>query len=115
MTGLAIRHQWEPLTAAACARLEAAAGVFELRDEHGVSLIDYAGAGSRFGLRGELTRLADTAGPTTQFRVEVTSTYLSRWRELLSSYWNTFGHLPRGNADHHPIGLRPFGNYGEFS
>lgn len=112
VNGLAIRSPWTPLTGEAAGRLEAAAGVYELRRHGTVEVIDYAGTNTAFGLRGELARHAGECASGTEFRVEVTSAYISRWSELLSAYLNTFGQLPRGNAEHRPHQLRPFGHYG---
>ena len=109
-SGLEIRSPWQDLTVANARRVEAAVGVYELRSSSGVVRIDYAGARSRLGLRGELLALA-TAGAAEglQFRSEVVTTYLTRWAELLGLHLARHGQLPRDNVDHHPRGLRPLG------
>lgn len=107
---LEIRSTWLRLTAENAGRLEAAVGVYELRSRSGTFRIDYAGAATRFGLRGELIALAasDAAGDV-EFRSEVVTTYLSRWAELLACHLAQHGSLPPGNADHHPPNLKPVG------
>lgn len=110
MDGLGIRSDWKPLTAASIRRIEAAVGVYEVRGPSGTLLLGYAGSRSRLGLRGELLDLA-TSGRAEglEFRSEVTTTYLTRWSELLGLHLARHGQLPPGNVDHHPRGLRPVG------
>lgn len=74
-------------------------GVYQLADgDDEVTLIGYAGGRSRFGLRGELdAHLA--RGETGSFRIEATSAYLSRYRELLMVHFADHGDLPPGNAE----------------
>ena len=80
--GLAIRGPWRPLTAREAARVPAAVGVYEVRDADGETCsIGYAGARTRFGLRGVLIELAEQH-VGREVRTEVTTAYLSRWREL---------------------------------
>ncbi len=101
--GLSIRATWRPLTAAAVAHAPAATGVYELRRGPTTVLVGYAGGNSRFGLRGELTDLAGTH-PDSEYRAEVTTAYLSRWRELLGVHLARTGGLPAGNAGVRGIG-----------
>lgn len=110
MSGLDIRSGWQQLTPANVRRVEAAVGVYELRSAEGTLRIDYAGARSRLGLRGELLALAgDATDPILEFRSEVNTTYLTRWAELLGLHLARHGRLPAENLDHHPRGLRPVG------
>lgn len=104
--GLAIRAEWRPLTARAAAEVPGATGVYELRCGGNTVLIAYAGARTRFGLRGVLAELA-AARPGHDFRAEVTTAYLSRWRELLGWQLGRTGRLPVGNED--VPGIRPIG------
>ena len=82
--------------------LPATLGVYELADAGGrVVHVGYAGGRSLFGLRGALEReAAERRHGATQFRCEVTSAYLSRWRELLMLHVADHGALPPGNP--HP-------------
>jgi hypothetical protein len=104
-----IRSRWQALTPANAQRVEAAVGVYELRSSTGTLRFGYAGAGTRFGLRGELSALAEGAEPDVEFRSEVITTYLSRWSELLGRHLARYGVLPPGNADQHPSPMKPVG------
>lgn len=110
MSGLDIRSSWQRLSAGNVRRVEAAVGVYELRSPAGTVRIDYAGARSRLGLRGDLLALAgDETAETLEFRSEVVTTYLTRWAELLGVHLARHGRLPVDNLDHHPRGLRAVG------
>lgn len=76
-------------------------GVYEVRALDGEILrIGYAGGRSRFGLRGELECLLQRYGAEyAQVRFEVTSSYLSRYQELLAVHLHDHGHKPRDNED----------------
>ncbi|HEY9416960.1 MAG TPA: hypothetical protein VIQ30_19555 [Pseudonocardia sp.] len=106
---LSIRGPWRPLTTAAVAGAPAATGVYELRRDATTVLVGYAGGRSRFGLRGELTALAGDH-PDSEYRAEVTTAYLSRWRELLGVHLARTGRLPAGNTD--VPGIGPIGPRG---
>jgi hypothetical protein len=114
MSGLAIRAPWQDLDTAATAALPAATGVFEIERDGSVIRVGYAGARSLFGLRGVLTDLA-AHEPGAHFRAEVTTAYLSRWRELLGAHLAEHGALPPGNAAEQPARLRPIGPRGATS
>jgi hypothetical protein len=77
--------RWRDLTEDEVAAVGAHMGVYELADAEGnVVSVGYAVVRSPFGLRGELRRHLDrTDGAAAKFRVEVTTAYLSRYRELL--------------------------------
>ncbi len=61
-------------------------GVYELADaEQGVVFVGMAGGRSRFGLRGELMDAVARQG-ASYYRCEITSAYLTRYRELLMQY-----------------------------
>lgn len=108
MTGLAISKPWLVLTEEAIAALPGQLGVFELKGQSEViTRIGYAGGREPFGLRSALASVASEApdGETIMFRYELTSSYLTRWEELLMVHKALHGHLPEGNADHlHPVG-----------
>ena len=73
-------------------------GVYELRaGQTEIVRIGYAGSRSLFGLRGELTAELAKAQAGTWFRCEVTSSYLSRYAELLMRFKAAHGALPRDN------------------
>jgi hypothetical protein len=95
---------FQPLTAEAVAALPGQLGVFELADDGGVvRRIGYAGGRSAFGVRSEL---APFVGRYAAFRWESTSSYLSRYAELLMVHAADHdGALP---ADQPPL-PRPLG------
>ena len=94
---------WRPLSESA--RLPAQLGVFELGDESGRILqVGYAGGRSRFGLRGAVLDAGQALPAAEQFRVEVTTAYLTRYRELLMAYVDDHGVLPPANAPEPSLG-----------
>ena len=99
MPGVRMQGAWQPLDHEHVEALGMHMGVYQLADgEDAVRLIGYAGGRSRYGLRGELeTHLL--AGRAARFRVEVTSAYLSRHRELLLVHLADHGRLPPDNAE----------------
>jgi hypothetical protein len=111
VSGLDIRAPWRPLDAATAATLPPATGVYEIEHDGAVVYVGYAGARSMFGLRGVVAgRVADHPG--ARFRAEVTTAYLSRWRELLGAHLGGRGTVPTGNVGDQPAGLRPVGPRG---
>ena len=77
-------------------------GVFELADQDGkVLYIGAAGGNSQYGLKGAVNdALSDLNLPSsTQFRVEITTSYYTRQRELLMAHVADFGVLPPLNPD----------------
>jgi len=80
---IGISKPWQALNADSVRTIPPTVGVFELADANGRSLgFGYAGASSTFGLRSEVAKAAAAASDAAQFRVEVTSLYLSRLKEL---------------------------------
>jgi hypothetical protein len=74
-------------------------GVFELGDADGaVIYVGYAGGRSRFGLRGEIEAAAARVAECAGYRFEVTTAYLTRYRELLMAHQSRHGRLPRCNS-----------------
>jgi len=90
---------FKALSAEAVEALPGHMGVFELADDDDeVLFIGYAGGRSLFGLRGEVNEvMARTRA--TQFRVEVTTAYLTRYRELLMRHRAAHGALPAENNE----------------
>jgi hypothetical protein len=86
-----------PLTEATVQALPGHMGVYQLADTNGqIQFVGYAGGKSLFGLRGEIAdQLTKTAAST--FRVEITTAYLTRYRELLMSYRADHDCLPPEN------------------
>jgi len=98
---------WRPLDREAVHRLPGQLGVYELANTSGgVVMVGYAGGRSLFGLRGVLEDVL-SAPPhgAIQFRVEVTTQYLTRYRELLMVHVADHGALPVANQENPPIGL----------
>ena len=85
-------------------------GVYQLADEHQqVLYIGYAGGNSLFGLKGEVGQTLQRLPQACLVRWEVTSSYLTRYKELLMLPSHDFGELPDNNEPL-PLGvLRPVG------
>ena len=95
--------EWSPLSDSE--RLPAQLGVFELGDHRGQILqVGYAGGRSRFGLRGAVAEAAQGLAAADRFRVEVTTAYLTRYRELLMAYVEDHCALPPANAPEPSLG-----------
>lgn len=96
MSGLEIRAAWRPLEEAHVEALGGHMGVYEVAAASGETvLIGYAGGRSVFGLRGELReQLAAVPHPGASFRCEITTAYLSRYKELLMLHAAKHGSLP---------------------
>ena len=107
MTEIRIRGEWQPLDEEHVAEVGGHMGVYELSrsERRAVVFIGYAGGRSVFGLRGELRdRLAQSRmAATVWFRCEITTTYLSRYKELLMVHVADHGSIPiendRGDPD----------------
>jgi len=70
-------------------------GVFALADAKDNTLfIGYAGGRTPFGLKGEITDQLQTTEGAVRARIEITTSYLSRYRECLMFYQAQFGCLP---------------------
>ncbi|MGC0417715.1 DUF7508 domain-containing protein [Embleya sp. AB8] len=85
---------WIPLTAEHVNAVPGCVGVFEVADENGIVVIDYAGGHTSFGLRGALIQCLDQ-GLGRSFRYERTNAYISRYREVAQVFTNEFGTPPR--------------------
>ena len=70
-------------------------GVYQLANEAGeVIFVSYAGGRSLGGLRGEISRSLTERSEATQVRFEITTSYLSRYKELLMLHQADHGSLP---------------------
>ncbi len=86
-------------------RLSGSNGIYELADENGhILYVGYAGSRARYGLRGKLMGhfsedepKSEIHGKAVYFHYEVTSSYLSRWTEVIGRY-NELGSLPPANV-----------------
>ena len=102
MSGVRMTGRWLPLDTEHVERLGGHMGVYELAAADGeVMRIGFAGGRSVFGLRGELRRAldGDRDGVAASFRYEITTSYLSRYRELLMVHAADHGAIPAGNVD----------------
>jgi hypothetical protein len=101
MSGVRMQSAWLPLDAEHVAAVGGYMGVYELASGDGeVVFIGYAGGRSVFGLRGELAAVLEARpGAQLSFRTEVTTTYLSRYKELLMVHLADHGSVPVDNSD----------------
>lgn len=75
-------------------------GVFQLADaEQQVIYIGYAGGNSTFGLLGEVTQACGALPQAMYFRHEITTSYLSRFRELMMVHIHDHGVAPQENPE----------------
>jgi hypothetical protein len=89
---------WSACDAASIEALPGQLGVFELANAPGETLyIGCADARTLFGLRSAVRKSVDEIADAVSFRVEVTTAYHSRWRELLMVHAADHGALPRHN------------------
>lgn len=85
---------WRPVSEENVSALPGCVGVYEVADETGAVVdIGYAGGLLPFGLRSALTPWLSKPG-TWQFAYEVTSSYLTRFRELAMLHRAIHGELP---------------------
>ena len=88
-------------------------GVFVLADaQQNTRYIGYAGGKSIYGLKGEVETAVQALPAVTFVRWEVTSSYHSRYKELLMLHHYDFGELPPDNPPPSAITLgklRPAG------
>ena len=91
---------WSACDAASIEALPGQVGVFELANEPGETLyIGCADARTLFGLRSAVRQRVDEFNDVVSFRVEITTAYHSRWRELLMVHVADHGELPRHNEE----------------
>lgn len=90
---------WIPLNAKNLELVKGQLGVYELGSEvDGVTFIGCADARSLFGLKSELQAHLDK-GATSCFRIEITSAYQTRYRELLMVHFADYQSYPRDNIE----------------
>lgn len=101
VTGVYMQSRWSPLDAEHVADVGGHMGVYQLGSPDGeIVFIGYAGGRSVLGLRGELaSRLESEQERALMFRTEITSTYLSRYKELLMAYVAQHGSVPIDNSE----------------
>ena len=94
---LRIDKPWRPREEAA--KLPGQLGVFELADTGGnVLFIGVADARSLFGLRSAVGEAFEKVAGAVKFRIESTSSYHTRYRELLMVYQADHGVPPAANV-----------------
>lgn len=101
---------WRALEEASVRQLPGQLGVYQIADREGELLyIGFAGGRSLYGLRGELLAELEARDPKCtqglQYRIEVNTSYQTRYRELLMAYQHDTGDLPVGNRDNPPPNL----------
>ena len=92
-----------PLWTPKAAQLSGSNGIYELADENlHILYTGYAGSRARFGLRGKLIDHfserelnPEIRGKAKYFRYEVTSSYLSRWVEVVARHHQAGAMPPR--------------------
>jgi hypothetical protein len=101
VTGVYMQSPWSPLDAEHVAGVGGHMGVYQLASPDGeVVFIGYAGGRSVLGLRGELaSRLEAAPEREFMFRTEITTTYLSRYKELLMAHVARYGSVPTDNPE----------------
>jgi hypothetical protein len=99
------QFQDTPIWGPPARKLSGSNGIYELADESlKVLYVGYAGSRARYGLRGKLMDHFSEKEPNPEirgkaryFRYEVTSSYLSRWTEVIGRYSQVEA-LPSGNV-----------------
>ena len=70
-------------------------GVFQLADhDQNIVFVGYAGGKSLHGLKGEVSQRIDNHANAIFMRYEITTSYLSRYKEILMVHKADFGELP---------------------
>ncbi|MBV1906358.1 MAG: hypothetical protein KUG75_09800 [Pseudomonadales bacterium] len=93
---LRLDKQWVALNEQTVSALKAELGVFQLGDANkDVVYVGRAGSQSLFGLRGELEK---HIGSASYFRTEITSSYSTRFQELMMLHHADFGDYPPLNS-----------------
>jgi hypothetical protein len=106
MPEIRLRGEWRRLDGDSVAKVGGHMGVYELSSPKGaVFFIGFAGGRSVFGLRGELEdKLSLMPDREIWFRCEITTTYLSRYKEILMVHVADNGSLPSENDPDEPLG-----------
>ncbi len=88
---------WTPIDVA-LTRLHGQVGVYQLANEEQVVIyIGFAGGRSLFGLKGEVAAQAAAQSDARFVRVEITTSYTTRYRELLMVHIADHGESPVNN------------------
>jgi hypothetical protein len=98
-------YEGTPLWTPAARKLSGSNGIYEIADASmKVIYVGYAGSRARFGLRGKLIDHfserelnPEVRGKARYFRYEITSSYLSRWVEVIGRH-SQHGVIPAGNV-----------------
>jgi hypothetical protein len=91
---------WTRLTTEAARAAGCYLGTYRLRnDQDEIVYIGYAGSRAAFGLRGLLEEHLRSATEPLWFTTDVTSSYLTRYQELLMLHRFEHGGLPRYNRE----------------
>jgi hypothetical protein len=100
VSGVRMQSAWVALDESGVGAVGGYMGVYEIASPDGeVVKIGFAGGRSVFGLRGELqAELAEPDRLGASFRCEITTAYLSRYKELLMVHVADHGALPMENA-----------------
>jgi hypothetical protein len=90
---------WQPiaevLSGTSSDKVHGEMGVYQLADaDEQVIFIGYAGGRSRFGLRGEISNFETSAPGSLYVRFEITTSYFSRYQELLMIHQADHGSFP---------------------
>lgn len=106
MSEIRFRGDWQQLDAESVAKVGGHMGVYQLSSPKGdVVFIGYAGGRSVFGLRGELlSKLESNGSRDVWFRCEITTAYLSRYKEALMVHVADHGAVPAENDAAEPLG-----------
>lgn len=106
MPKIRFRGEWLRLDQDCVAKVGGHMGVYELSSPKGnVFFVGFAGGRSVFGLRGELeNRLKKITDREVWFRVEITTAYLSRYKEVIMVHVADNGSLPSDNDPNEPLG-----------
>jgi len=95
--GLRLQKPWLS-GAEALSRVRGQMGVYQLANTAAeVVYMSYAGGHSLGGLRGEIDRSLSEHPEATKVRFEITTSYLSRYKELLMLHQADYGSLPAHN------------------
>lgn len=94
---------WQPiadvLSGTSPIKVHGEMGVYQLADaDQRVIFIGYAGGRSPFGLRGEIRHFETIAPGSVFVRFEFTTSYLSRYQELLMIHQADHGSFPACNS-----------------
>ena len=103
--GVRLAKPWRRIDERTLEAIPGQLGVFELADpSDSILLIGCADARSLFGLRSALKAAVRAVPGATQFRIEITTAYHTRFLELLMAHRADHGRLPAHNAEQPDLG-----------